>query len=230
MAAASPSEELYDLASDPDEVVNLAASAEQTATLQRLREAQRKWEREIRDVDFLPEGEMHRRAHGDAPYTLGHDEARYPFERIFAAAELASNGSSEAVSQLASLLGDSDSAVRYWAAMGLLMRGADAVQSQRAELAKALDDSSPDVRIAAAEALGRYGAAADRQRAESVLLELADWGRHEVFVPMAALNAIDALPERAELLKAQLRKNARTGTSPHQRYADYIPRLLQAVR
>ncbi len=223
-------EELYDLQNDPDEVANLAASADHAATLERLREAHRQWERQIRDVDFLPEGEMHRRSHGDAPYDMGHDERRYPFERVFAAADLASNLRPEGTDELVSLLADSDSAVRYWAAMGLLMRGREAVRAQRDALARALDDPSPDVRIAAAEALGRYGDEADAGRATALLADLADWSRQEVFVPMAALNAIDALGERAEPLKSKLRAKAQGGTFPHRRYSDYVPRLLQAVR
>ncbi len=225
-----PPEELYDLQTDPDEVKDLAASIEHADTLERLRGAHRQWELQIRDVDLLPEGEMHRRAKGDAPYDMGHDPARYPFERVFAAAQLASNLRPEATGELVSLLSDSDSAVRYWATLGLLMRGQETVRAQCAALAGALGDASPDVRIAAAEALARYGEQADANHAVAALVELADWSRHDVFVPMAALNAIDTLGERAEPLKARLRANAATGTFPHQRYADYIPRLLQEVR
>ncbi|MFO0947374.1 MAG: sulfatase-like hydrolase/transferase [Planctomycetota bacterium] len=49
-----PPEELYDLASDPDEIQNLASSAEHQKILQRLREAQRNQVLAARDVGFLP--------------------------------------------------------------------------------------------------------------------------------------------------------------------------------
>jgi len=50
-------------------------------------------------------------------------------------------------------LNDEDSAVRYWAALGLLMRREKGVQPAHAALTRALEDRSPYVRIAAAEVL-----------------------------------------------------------------------------
>ena len=69
---------LYDLSVDPDEVANLAGLPQHTETLQRLRAAQQAWALQIRDVGFLPEGEIHRRAEGRTPYEMGHDEDAYP--------------------------------------------------------------------------------------------------------------------------------------------------------
>src|SRR5690349_12808857 len=78
-----PPEELYDLHADPDEVHNLAGSAEHYAIQAKLRQAQQDWARRIRDVGFLPEGERFTRAPGVSPYDLGHDDRKYPFERVF---------------------------------------------------------------------------------------------------------------------------------------------------
>ena len=49
---------------------------------------------------------------------MGHDDAKYPLERILATAELASGLKPDAVPELKKALADADSAVRYWAAMG----------------------------------------------------------------------------------------------------------------
>jgi arylsulfatase A-like enzyme len=145
-----PPEELYDLNADRDEVHNLATLPEHQATLVKLRQAQRALAARIRDVGFLPEGEIHSRSRGSTPYDMGHDEGRYPFDRIFEAAELASMLRPDAVPSLKADARDDDSAVRYWAALGLLMRGRDGVLAAQRELSAALNDASPYVRIAAA--------------------------------------------------------------------------------
>jgi hypothetical protein len=84
-----PTEELFDLATDPDEVCNLAADPAQRERLDAFRAALDAHLRATRDLGFLPEAEQHARAAGVAPYTLARDEARYPLERILAAAHRA---------------------------------------------------------------------------------------------------------------------------------------------
>ena len=85
-----PAEELYDLTNDPDEIDNLAGLPEHQQTLVRLRNPQQNLARTIRDVGFLPEGEIHARSARTTPYDMAHDEAKYPLDRIMQAAELAS--------------------------------------------------------------------------------------------------------------------------------------------
>ena len=101
-------------------------------------------------------------------------DAAYPFARVFAAADVASLMKPEAVPQLKQYLKDGDSGVRYWGAMGALMRGALAVNTLKPELTAALDDASPSVRIAAAEALVKYGDATDASRGLGALKACAD--------------------------------------------------------
>ncbi len=221
-----PPEELYDLQSDPDEVTNLASAPEHRAKLELLRAASAAHEALMRDVGLLPEGEFHRRSAGSTPYDFGHDEAKYPFSRVYAAADLASSLKPEVVLALKASLTDSEPGVRYWSVLGLLMRGADGVKAAHDELIKALEDSSPDVCIAAAEALGRYGTAADLARVLPLLAGHADWSKHDVFTVMAALNAIDALGEKAAPLAATLKALPTSGPAPDARFKEYVPRLL----
>ena len=54
-----------------------------------------------------------------------------------------------------------DSATRYWGAMGFLMQGKDGVAFNHDILIDALEDPSDQVKIVAAEAIGRYGAEVD---------------------------------------------------------------------
>jgi uncharacterized sulfatase len=222
-------EELYDLQTDPDEVRNLASSPPHRAILEKLRTAQREHLVRIRDVCFLPEGEMHSRSRGTTPYELARDETRYPLQRIVAAAELASNLEPGALPELKKLLADADSVVRYWAALGFLMRGQDAVVWNEDALRTALDDTSPYVRIVAAEALGLHGKDGARASALAVLRELAPAEKNGVLISMAALAAIEALGARASSLHDFVRHLNPKGPSPGGRFDSYVPRLIENI-
>jgi uncharacterized sulfatase len=102
------------------------------------------------------------------------------------------------------LMADADSGIRYWGVVGVLIRGADEATACRAELTNALADSSLHVRIAAAEALGRYGTADDLRAALDVLIELADCGKTNGYVATYALEAIDAIGKKAAPLKDRI--------------------------
>ena len=224
-------EELYDLQSDRDEVNNLAASPAHQTILEKLRAAQQAHSRRIRDLGFIPEGERLTRAGTRAPYDFGHDDTKYPYEKIFAAAELASSLKPDAAPALKKLLTDADSAVRYWGAIGLYMRGPSAVNAARTEFTAALSDSSPYVRIVAAEALGQFGTGPDLTAALPVLTSLAHWGHNDVFTSLAALHAIEALgPKKYTLARDAILALPATGPTPDARYAPYIPRILADLR
>lgn len=193
-----PAEELYDLRNDPDEVKNLAKSPEHQATLKHLRKAQQDLAVKIRDVGFLPEGEIHSRSKDSTPYEIGHDDKRYPLRKIMETAEMASSLEKGFTGELVKRMQDADSAVRYWGAMGILMRGSDGVHTAKDALHQALEDSSPHVRVVAAEALGRYGDSGDLQQALAVLEMLAPPDKNGAFVSLLALNALDALGSKAK--------------------------------
>lgn len=222
-------EELYDLESDRDEVRNLAQSAEHREILHKLRRAQREQVLRIRDVCFLPEREVHVRSEGITPYEMARDGSKYPLERILAAAELSSQLDRADAKPLLVLLKDSDSAVRYWGALGLRMRGADAVSANQAALKDALADESPDVQIVAAEALGLHGDAESRELALATLAGLASPQANGVLTSMSALAAIEALGEAAAPLHDQVAKLDPSGPSPDGRYNSYVPRLIANI-
>jgi len=224
-------EELYDLQTDPDEVNNLADSPKHRDILLRLRKAQQQWVREIRDIGFLPEDEIHSRSVGTTPYEMGHDAKKYPMDKIMAAAELASMLEPDAVPKLVKAMSDSDSAVRYWGAMGILMRERPGVQAAREALVKAMkEDSSGSVRAIAAQALGQYGTDADAAETLDILVELASVEKNSVFVAMLAATALDEMGERARPAKERIAALPQKPRNAPPRTGGYIGNLLKKMR
>jgi uncharacterized sulfatase len=222
-----PPEELYDLQTDRDEVKNLVNSAEHQTILEELRQAQRAHALTIRDVGFLGEAEMHRRAAGTTIYEMGHDPAKYPLERVMAMADTASLLKPDALPSLTQGLRDEDRAIRYWAALGIQMRGRPAVEAALGPLRSALRDDSPAVRIVAAQSLGQYGPAADLDAALGTLKELAPADKNGAYVSMLALNAIDALGSKADSLKPFLQTMPVRDPAAAGRANSYAARLVK---
>ncbi len=225
-----PPEELYDLQSDPDEVKNLAASPAHQQIKTKLRQAQQDLARKIRDVGFVPEGELFAHAKGGALFDFSRNDSRYPFARVFETAELASLLEPDALPALKRAMADSDSAVRYWGTLGVLMRGQAGVTSARVELQRALKDSSPYVRITAAQALGQFGADTDVKEILLLLVEHANWSRHDAFTALAALNSLAALGPRVAPVANIINLLPITGQAPDQRYTSYVPRLVEDLQ
>lgn len=156
-----PIEELYDSADDPHMVRNVAGDPEYAEVLQRMRGRLSEWMLETRDLGVLDETEMLEREKGAAsPWDLG--QALENYERILDTANLQLQGRT-AIPELISRTQDSDSAVRFWAALGLAVAGRlggpEAVSSVAPALEAALEDESVSVRLTAAEGLfdlGRY--------------------------------------------------------------------------
>ena len=219
-------EELYDLQSDPDEVHNLAAKPEHAETFAKMRTAQESLALKIRDVGLLPEGEMHQRAEGTTPYDMAHDDKLYPAARILEAAGNASSMKSAAIANLKAGFSDSDNAIRYWSAMGILMRGKDGLTAAHDEMIKAAKDSSTCVQVAANWALAKHGSDAERAVALPELVKLANWSQHNVFTAMSALNAIGDLGDKAKPVAEQLKSLPAKGESPDGRFSGYVARLL----
>ena len=223
-------EELYDLQTDPDEVHNLAGSAEHQSILKRLRQAQRDHAARIRDLGFLPESEVHSRSYGSTPYDMARDSSKYPYERISGIAERAASLDADAGHQFAAAMTDSDSAVRWWGALGYLMRGAPGVKAGLEPLRAGLKDESLHVRMIAAQALVQFGDPADLEPSLDTLRRLLPPEKNGALVTIAALAAVDALGESAAPLWSTISAIKEDGTLPDPRYGTYIPRLIASIK
>jgi arylsulfatase A-like enzyme len=164
-----PPEELYDTLNDPHEVNNLVAT--EPKKLKEMRTLLRRHILESHDLGFLPEPLMEQidLSEETTIYEYGQDPGNYPLERVLDSARLASMQDPGNVHALKKNLADPNESVRYWAALGLRVLGAQAADAE-AELEAALLDVSPSVRITAAVALGRIG---QRERMAAFLLKEA---------------------------------------------------------
>lgn len=224
-----PPEELYDLYTDPDEVVNLATLPNHRATLERLRAALHEHLLSTRDLGFLPEAERDRRRGAEAPALLGRDPARYPLPRLLEIAERASRPDPGAETHLTAGLSDPEPGIRYWAVMGHLMRGETAVRAAIPGLRARLTDESPSVAIAAAEALGRFGTAEDLDAALTTLLGHARLDPRAPFVAVEALNALDHLGPKVRPVLPAIRALPTQHPEIPDRIREYVPQLIKAI-
>jgi arylsulfatase A-like enzyme len=227
-----PAEELYDLQADPDEVNNLANSPEQQDTLARLRGATHDFLIETRDAGFLPEPLMQELAANGTIFDMAQDPSRYAIEKIITVAETATSGQPTATGELLDALESPNAAIRYWAILGLLIRGEDAV-AQASEQLRALLVGNPScVAIAAAEALARYGQEPNRAKAAEVLVELADVIRHGPFTSTMALNALDAIGPAARPVAQRIKALNTTDArfSQRMRSTDVATRLIDHIQ
>ena len=148
---------------------------------------------------------------------------------FFKAANAASRKGKKTTEQLPGLIRSDDSAVRYWAAMGYLIRGKNGVRKGREALVAALEDKSPSVRIIAAEALGRYGKNLEAKRAAKVLMQYADPAKNGIRLSMLALNALDVIGEHANPHREAIAKMARIDPKANPRMRNYANRLIGRI-
>jgi len=151
-----PAEELYDMIDDPAQMNNLAENPQYKSTLERMRKECEIWMVENHDLGLLSLYELYNRSENDSPLEMGADPIRNPIAQLLKAANLSSQRNPKNIPEFLRLLKNKDSAIRRWGAIGLLALGSKATKATT-DLTKVLKDPSPDVRLAAAEALFNLG-------------------------------------------------------------------------
>jgi len=193
-----PPVELYDTHADPHEIHNLASSPEHAGQLARLAGELDRWQLEIRDLGFLPEGQMHDRRGSLTPYEFGRNAKKYPLARIKSAAEKAVNARAGDLDQLRNMMRDPDAAVRYWGATGCILLAEKAAPVRR-DLLKLCGDSSADVRTAAAQALFKQG-----EGGRAIVVLQAVMEEKNAFSRLRAMNVLDHMDETARVAVARI--------------------------
>src|SRR6185436_19245786 len=117
----------------------------------------------------------------------------------------------------------------YWFSVGSLIHGKPAVDKNHDSLLLLTKSSTASVRIAAARALAEFGTEADAQAAFTVLLNAADWSKNDVFTAMSAVDALNAVGQKAAPYAALIKALPKDGPAPDARYKPYIPRILEEL-
>jgi arylsulfatase A-like enzyme len=178
-----PSEELYDTASDPEEIHNLIDEPSHQERLGRYRALLTEHMIETNDNGFIPEGcdveGYHPSRMADA----------YPIRDIMALAETATERSPANLPTFVAALESDNEVIRWWGAQGLLMLRSDAMPAEAQLRDSAFNDESPQVRVASAEALSWL----DVTAAMPVLLAHTE-PVHDWRVRLQALNGLTYMP------------------------------------
>ena len=223
-----PTEELYDLQSDPWEIHNLALEGKHPE-LERFRTAERQQCERIRDLGFIPEAERIRMAAGKSPRDAAQSDQDYPFTEVLALARQASDLSQTDAKPFVSALSHNSAAMRYWGGMGLQMRGKSDAPGEHEMLVKLLTDESPSVRVTAAEVLGTYGNPQDLSKALEVLLAAADCTKQGIYSAVEALNALHRLGHKVDPVKDKIGALPKEVAGTEQKLKEYIPRLIEQI-
>lgn len=162
-----PKEELYDLKSDPDETVNLAADPKHRKTLLAHRKRLYDHMESSRDLGLIPEPILEDlgKLYGSKYEILKQPENETMVRDLIG---IIAAGESGKVARLRKGLNSENPAIRYWAATWLgVLKNNDSSQA----LMQAMGDSMTAVRVAAALALSRLG---QPEKGIDIILESID--------------------------------------------------------
>jgi len=196
---AKPSEELYDITTDPYEITNLAGDPAHAETLERMRRMLYQDIIKTRDTGFIPEGMFAELAGEKTIYEYAQSDA-YPIEKILEVANLAVSRDASALERLISACGDRHPVIRYWGATGCLILREKAAPA-KAALKELAENDWADVRVVAAEALSYLG------ETETALKTLESVIRSDnEFAGLAALNALDFMNQAHRVSLERIRQ------------------------
>lgn len=193
-----PVEELYDTENDPWEINNLANKPEYKDILERMRNENFRWMKEVKDVGLIPETEYSKRNGSRSMYDyMRSDEC--PFDEILQAAELSTFSSNENIAEYIEFLKNEDSAIRYWGVTGLLIHK-NLAKEALPELKNAVNEESAATASLIAETLYHLG---EEIIAQKIYLRILTDEKYNMYDRNFALNSIDAINFRTtEIEKA----------------------------
>jgi uncharacterized sulfatase len=223
-------DELYDLQNDPWETENLILDQGQAFLVKRqiMERALSLFMTETRDLGIVPEALRLQKSDGASPVSVYSKEEVLPYTDVLTHAMLAADRTHADARSLEPMLRSPVAEIRYWGALGSVLRGEAATKGNHELLAALLKDKGASVRVAAAEALAAHGDEAEKAEAWKVLLTSANAATGSSIEATEALNAIDRLGDAA---KAHIPELAAMPTkapeSSPARTREYPVRLLQ---
>lgn len=175
-------EELYDLASDPFELNNIAKDESLNQIKDELKIQLKDWMLKTHDTGLLHESEMMIRTGDSSTYQMARSDF-YHVAEILASAETVQNPDIR-LEKILSNAQHPDSGVRFWAVMALQ---ADEEKARLAfsTLAEKLADESPAVALIAAETLIRLNE--QEEKAIPVIEKYLQWSNQPTVVLQAAM-------------------------------------------
>mgnify|MGYP005631707739 FL=1 len=181
-------EELYDCDKDPQNLQNLSGSTSHKKVLNRLRRELNNHLKESRDLGFLPEYEAWKLFENSSGWELA-NSGKVDLQIISKAAEQVAQAKEKS---LLVNLKSRNASVRYWGAIGLNAYQKEISNEAKKALRTALGDSSPSVRIEAANALILHG------EVEDALAQLIQELKHQnLIVVTHAARTIELLGNKA---------------------------------
>ena len=181
-------EELYDCDKDPQNLQNLSGSTSHKKVLNRLRRELNNHLKESRDLGFLPEYEAWKLFENSSGWEVG-NSGKVDLQIISKAAEQVAQAKEKS---LLVNLKSRNASVRYWGAIGLNAYQKEISNEAKKALRTALGDSSPSVRIEAANALILHG------EVEDALAQLIKELKHQnLIVVTHAARTIELLGNKA---------------------------------
>ncbi|MBF0197548.1 MAG: sulfatase [Planctomycetes bacterium] len=209
-----PVDELYDTRKDAHNISNLAKNIEFKNMIAKMKQELRSWQLENYDSGLLPEAELAKRAMDNSMtiYELVRDPKLYPLKRYLDVSDIALAMDATNSKELATMLNDSDSGIRYWGMVGLFLLKNDGLEQKNA-IKKALSDSSHEVSAMAAWALFNLG---EKEVARAHLNSLL---KSNSYAGLKVVNIIDWMGEGFDPYKATLKDST---TSVNQSYLDRV--------
>ena len=181
-------EELYDCDKDPQNLQNLSGSTSHKKIVDRLRRELNNHLKESRDLGFLPEYEAWKLFENSSGWEVG-NSGKVDLQIISKAAEQVAEAKEKS---LLANLKSGNAPVRYWGAIGLNAYQKEISNEAKKALRTALGDSSPSVRIEAANALILHG------EVEDALAQLIQELKHQnLIVVTHAARTIELLGNKA---------------------------------
>ncbi len=222
-------EELYDLRTDPEETVNLAARPDYQSTLQRFRDQHRKSYLQWRDLGLIPESTLLEiDQSGVSPRTVLNNSASFPLEMIFDAAGESTRVTVETLDGLPALLNDTNPTIQYWALVGCQIAGQPAVDRWSELILAAVDSPNAAVAIVASELIAKFGVQSARHSALQRLVHFADYRNGNLMAAVDALNSIERLGDQASSVHENLKRIPEFDPKLP-RAKSYLTRLLESI-